>query len=53
MVDGIAFPPQITTTKPLSLMGHGMLYFSSAFLLIPVDFLSTKFQSGFDRIPVI
>ncbi|XP_071723251.1 chalcone isomerase-like protein 2 [Rutidosis leptorrhynchoides] len=38
MVDEIAFPPQITTTKPLSLLGHGITD-------IEIHFLQIKFTA--------
>nr|AHA61355.1 chalcone isomerase [Emblica officinalis] len=38
MVDEIAFPPQITTTKPLSLVGHGITD-------IEIHFLQIKFTA--------
>nr|ACM62743.1 chalcone isomerase [Garcinia mangostana] len=34
MVDEVSFPPQITTTKPLSLLGHGMTDIEIHFLQI-------------------
>nr|XP_043636289.1 chalcone isomerase-like protein 2 [Erigeron canadensis] len=38
MVDDISFPPQITTTKPLSLLGHGITD-------IEIHFLQIKFTA--------
>ena len=38
MVDGIPFPPEITTTKPLTLLGHGITD-------IEIHFLQIKFTA--------